>query len=428
MVKTIKERYNMTCYFKPEFNYYIVVSTEDHIEYVKGGIGTYLGLLHQAFQKYLKQVQFIWITESPNLSFFVKKYDNHRIFYIPRTRKSIKYKIEKICLRIYKILSNNIKNRIAIEAPDWEGLLSNIFSMDLGNNTLKITRLHSVLALTKQNMKKFTEEEKEQMQFEYKQIECSDFISAPTEYVYNFTSSLLSNNFLQIPHGIIPNFINTNFCKIKLVNREDACNNFNNILNNKIIFAENKNIFCIGSLEYRKGIDIILKIAEILLARDKNIHIYLIGHFEKNGNSLTLNTKYSQEYLKSIISSEYLNNIHICGYIPYTQLNILYNACDTFLFCYRHDNFPGALVEACLTGKNVVYLKRGGCVEMMKNGNRELGIGFDGNNDAELIQNGYIALQKSLNALGEYSAMPIKNKYKTYNLIARICHEYKFKP
>lgn len=119
--------------------------------------------------------------------------------------------------------------------------------------------------------------------------------------------------------------------------------------------------------------------------------------------------------------------IHICGYIPHSKLETIYNACDSFLFCYRCDNFPGALIEACLSGKNVVYLSRGGCTEIMKNDNLDLGIDFDGNNDNELIKNGYNALQKSLNALGKYPAISIKNKYKTTDLLARICNEYKFK-
>lgn len=60
--------------FYPQFNFYIIVSTEDHDELVKGGIGTYLGLLFSAVKENLENVRIIWITESPNLNFFVKKW------------------------------------------------------------------------------------------------------------------------------------------------------------------------------------------------------------------------------------------------------------------------------------------------------------------------------------------------------------------
>ena len=413
--------------FYPQFNYYIIVSTEDHIELVKGGIGTYLGLLFQYLKERLGNVRLIWITESPSSNFFVRKDGIHHIFYIPKNINGITNTIERTCTRIHKLLILNRKNKIVIEAPDWEGLLSNLFSKDLGANTLKITRLHSVLALTKQNISEFTDKEKAQMQREYKQLKYSDLISAPTKYVYEFTNTLLKQSLTQIPHCIIPNFINTKFCNTKYITRETACNNFNSILKNNIICSNNKNVFCIGSLEYRKGIDLIIKISEIILNQDENIHFYLIGHFAKDGDSLTLNTKYSIQDLKSIIPDNISSNLHICGYIPYAQLKNLYNASDTFLFCYRHDNFPGALIEACLSGKNVVYFKRGGCTEIMKNGNEDLGIGFDGDNEYEIVQNGAIALQKSLDNLDKYSAVSIQNKYITNDIILKMCDEYKIR-
>lgn len=70
--------------FYPQFNYYIIVSTEDHIELVKGGIGTYLGLLFQYLKERLGNVRLIWITESPSSNFFVGKDGIHHIFIFPK--------------------------------------------------------------------------------------------------------------------------------------------------------------------------------------------------------------------------------------------------------------------------------------------------------------------------------------------------------
>lgn len=407
------------------FNYYIIVSTEDHIKLVKGGIGTYLGLLLIYFEKHLPNVKLIWLTESPTTHFGVDKSSHHRIFYFTKNKISIKNTIERACKRVLNILSKDKENKIAIEAPDWEGLLSNLFSCNLGKNVIKITRLHSILELTKQHQKNFSEKEIEQIKYEHQQILNSDIISAPTSYVYNFTATVFENKYSTIPYYIIPNFINNDFETSQLVSRYTACKNFNQLVSNKIISQDKINIFCIGSLEYRKGIDLVLKIAEKTIRNNKNINFYLIGHYEKNGDSLTLNTKYTYEYLTSIIPSDVYQNIHICGYIPYSKLKILYSACDTFLFCYRHDNFPGALIEACLSGKNIVYLKRGGCNEIMNYNSKDLGLGFDGQNDEEIIANGQHAIIKSICSPGSYIATSIKEKYSAIKIIKQICNAYK---
>lgn len=93
------------------------------------------------------------------------------------------------------------------------------------------------MALTKQNVTEFSDEEKEQIRHEYQQIKCSDLISAPTQYVYNFTKTLLEQDlsripYCTIPYCTIPNFINTDFCDIKSNPREIVCNNFNKLLKN----------------------------------------------------------------------------------------------------------------------------------------------------------------------------------------------------
>lgn len=410
----------------PWFSHYIIVSSEDNKLLVKGGIGTYLGLLCNAFGVYFSNVKMIWLTESPNGTFFVHKKKNSRIFYFPK--ENFKNKIQRNCLRIHRIFSSNKNNKIAIEAPDWEGLLSDVFTLNLGTQTLKITRLHSILELTKQNTPFFSNQEMEQIKCEHQQINHSDLISAPTKFVYQFTRKLLGKNFSSIPYCIVPNFINITFQKVQNISRYGACKTFNVLAKKEVISPDFINIFCVGSIEYRKGIDLSLKIAEHIIRDNKNIHFYFIGHYELDDNLLTLNKKYTKQYLESIIPYEINNNIHICGYIEYQKLRKIYNACDTFLFCYRHDNFPGALIEAALTGKNIVYLQKGGCSEIMKCGTIDLGIGFSGKTDNDIIRNGYASLLISLNHIGEKSAaLPIKNKYNSKKIIRSICEYYTIK-
>ena len=116
--------------------------------------------------------------------------------------------------------------------------------------------------------------------------------------------------------------------------------------------------------------------------------------------------------------------IHICGYIPHSKLETIYNACDSFLFCYRCDNFPGALIEACLSGKNVVYLSRGGCTEIMNSSSKYFGLKFDGENDEELVENAQNAIIKSIQNLQKYTAEKIYKKYMPKKIIERICDAY----
>ncbi len=92
------------------FNYYLMVSTEDHMQLVKGGIGTYLGLLLKSFEKHLPNVKLIWLTESSTSKFFVRKTPNYRVFYFPKNQQGIKDKIERACARIHKVLSINKEN------------------------------------------------------------------------------------------------------------------------------------------------------------------------------------------------------------------------------------------------------------------------------------------------------------------------------
>ncbi len=178
--------------------FYIVVSTEDDIHLVKGGIGTYIGLLVDAFAKYRPDIHIIWLTESPSDKFFVMRRDTCRTFYIPQP--SLGYKISRLCKRICRLLTHNKSNKLFIESPDWEGLLADLYATIKDKNIVKITRLHSMLELTKQTHPIFSEEEKEQINQEHTQLLHTDIISAPTEYVYNFTQNLFHNQLDTIPY------------------------------------------------------------------------------------------------------------------------------------------------------------------------------------------------------------------------------------
>jgi len=404
--------------------FYLIVSTEDHKLLVKGGIGTYLGLLYQAFQQNRPNVHMIWLTESPTNRFISIREGNCRILYIPQP--NVIFKIERTAEKIVKLVASNPCNKLIIEAPDWEGILANLYSHLHNTNILKITRLHSILELTKQLHPTFSAEEQLQIQREHKELIYSDILSAPTNYVYNFTRNLIKE-IASIPVYIIPNFINNHFEDTSLISRKKACAFYNQHIKNHKINEKDTNIFVIGSLEYRKGTDLAIKIAKKIISKNKNVHFYFFGHYEINGNSLTLNQKYSLKALNAMISKQYSSNIHICGYFNYGDLKFIYSACDTFLFTYRHDNFPGALIEACLSGKNIVYLFRGGCPEIMCMNEQYLGIPFDGHTDTEIVENGVYAVQKSLAEPNVHIAQGIKDKYKLSDILQQMENTYVFK-
>ena len=337
---------------------------------------------------------------------------------------TVKYKRRADGHRAITIIKNP-KNKIVIEAPDWEGILCHLYTKNLGKNTFKVTRLHSILELTRQEEDVFSSAEKKQIDREHQQCLASDLLASSTDYAYDFTKKIFSSrNFSKIPHCTIPNFINEEFQFGK--NKKTAIKIFRTHCPGHPISTRHRSVFIVGSVEKRKGVDIAIQIAQKLISKNPNVHFYFLGHLEKENSHLTLNKKYTRQAIEGLLEQKFKKNIHICGYFPYKKLHQIYALSDTFLFCYLHDNFPGALIEASLSGKNIVYLNRAGCKEMMYYKGKQLALPFNARTKEKIIDTGVKMLIKSLQSPYQYTAKQIRKKYLTKKIMKALCHAYKF--
>ncbi len=114
-------------------SYYVFVSTEDDKRLVKGGIGTYLGLLVSVLGEIRPDCEVDWVTQAPGATDFTEEDRNVRRHYLSRVAADgadlplseysevVDSYVTALCDRI---LSAGEDRRIYVEAPDWEGLLA----------------------------------------------------------------------------------------------------------------------------------------------------------------------------------------------------------------------------------------------------------------------------------------------------------------
>ena len=62
----------------------------------------------------------------------------------------------------------------------------------------------------------------------------------------------------------------------------------------------------------------------------------------------------------------------------------------------------------------------------MTYGLKELGIGFDGDDDESTIVNGQKAILKSLQNPDFYTATDVRKKYNSTEIVMQMCNAYKF--
>jgi glycosyltransferase involved in cell wall biosynthesis len=340
---------------------YIVVSTEDDKYRVAGGIGTYLGILTKEIAG--KGIKTTWITQSPDTTEFNENSDGVTRIYLSRYSDDSGYmniakfseKIGKFVKSKVDFLLTNSKTKIIIESPEWEGLLASYYRISNDPRVIKISRTHTPLIHTKIfNDIPENEEVKIQMDMEYVQLRFSNIISSPTDYMLkliNFYFPELSHPNIKQSQAqvVIPNCINMeDFVGHKYFNRDSAIKRFNELTGLEVL-SENKNIFVLGSVEKRKGVDDILNAFNIVAELEPKTHLYFIGHFNKDGKNLTENPKYQISDVMKKVNISIKDRVHLVGYIDHSLLNEVIKAGDLYLFAYLADNFPGSLIEIALS-------------------------------------------------------------------------------
>lgn len=120
---------------------------------------------------------------------------------------------------------------------------------------------------------------------------------------------------------------------------------------------ESKLVVNVGYADLRKGFDIFVNLAKVLVARDNNYHFLWIGDIEPS----------LKRWLKSDLDSELLSaNFHN---VPFTnEISSYLVAANVFAMTSREDPFPSVVMESLALGTPVVgFNGGGGFTELLEN-------------------------------------------------------------
>lgn len=124
-------------------------------------------------------------------------------------------------------------------------------------------------------------------------------------------------------------------------------------------------IVYIGRIEWRKGVDLLIRSVSLLMEKHKNFELFLYG-----GDTFSAPFGGSMiEYLKRrCIPPEISDRIHFMGNISREEIPEVISSADVCVFPSRWENWPNACLEAMLLGVPVVVSKHGGMSEIVEDG------------------------------------------------------------
>ena len=419
---------------------YVVVSTEDDKYRVAGGIGTYTGILTKELAK--RNVNTTWITQSPDNREFVENNEGVQRIYLSRYSEDQSYmslgqfsekvgKTTRACVN--KVLSGNPSTKVCIESPEWEGLLSHYFSITKDPRITKISRTHTPLIHTRAyNIIADSEEVDLQLEKERKQLTSSDIISSPTEYMLTSVNHYFPELMVMKDRGlqtqmVIPNCINIDdFAHYHYPSREESIQAIQKMTASDIS-ADNINIFALGSVEKRKGVDDVLSAFNYLASNDPKAHLYLVGHYNKDGDNLTENPKYTKQDVFDKVDAGLRDRVHLLGYVENSKLREVIKAGDVYVFAYLADNFPASLIEVGLSKTPIVAVARGGIPEIVRGScGRDLChlITEEASIDLPKVLSDAIGLALTGDALSQDLGESLVKKYDTSQTVDQMLFQY----
>ena len=128
--------------------------------------------------------------------------------------------------------------------------------------------------------------------------------------------------------------------------------------------AMTKCVRLIGSVQVRKGVDIFIEAAKIVLADQPDFSFEIYG---VDSTMPILEQSYTS-ILQRNIPTEYSDRIRFCGAVDYHKIpNLLLESCFC-VFPSRWENWANVCLEAMSMGCVVIASKRGGMSEMITNG------------------------------------------------------------
>ncbi len=370
---------------------FICISSEDEKYNVKGGIGTYLGILVKEVKKLYPKAEVFWITKSPTDCEFSEKdelgIERHYLSDINpyKNRPFIEHverdSNEDVSLLNQQVFHNKVNSKlgdilkklkgknVVIECGEWEGIAHQLYRTINEQNILKATRIHTPLAVTMiSNKLPLSEVNKLQLLHEFEVLDHADCISSSSAYMkdqviqYVLGKDLVNADSI----AVIPHPVDTKNFHSGMYKRSDSIDKVNAILGEKFIQEDSFNIYIIGSVETRKGAELVVNAIAEVAEKIPQARFCFFGHHGGNkSKNLTANTKLSPDVLYEAVPLKYRNQVAFAGYVDHSELPLIIESGDVFPIMYLGDNFPGSVAEIALMEKPILALKRGGVTEML---------------------------------------------------------------
>jgi glycosyltransferase involved in cell wall biosynthesis len=170
---------------------------------------------------------------------------------------------------------------------------------------------------------------------------------------------------------------------------------------------EKLNILHIGSIEHRKGQDIIIRSINKLHGR------YIDG-IEVNMIGRRLNNPMASKYYDDIVqSAAKLKNIYFLGEVPYEEVSCYMNEADIFVCTSRDEVGPLTVLEAMSAGKAIISADVGGVSYMIRNGEDGLIVPPD---DAGALAKAIAFLYDNRNEIKRFGVNARKRFYDNFTI------------
>lgn len=432
----------------------IFVSGEDDQYLVYGGIGTYLGVLTKWIRVLYPSTEVIWIAKSPVAHDIceIDPYGVRRIYLaefvdrdeLPffehyshlRDDRLAKYAsfLHRIEEQVAFELDRSPGKTTLLEVGEWEGHTQGLFRCYRNYSSLfKVARLHTPLAVCmEQNHLAQSSLNYLQMLNEFQQIKHADYLSSCTHYMKErvIAKVLGPQHPLSTQIHVHPNPIDIDSYKSSSYSREESLK-FLCELRKESVSKETFNIFIVGSVESRKGVEYVIRAIPETVDAVPNARFCFFGHHAHEDSSWeNANAKLHPSALYQMLPAHYHPNLTFFNYIPHSQLPLVMAGGDVFPILSVGDNFPGTVAEIALSAKPIVALERGGVKEMLQDAMgvfRGISLGSDLRSASSLLSKALIHLSGSENlrrGIGENLRELVLNKYDPKEVIPNLMDAY----
>lgn len=285
---------------------------------------------------------------------------------------------EEYRLKIKDIINDLVKNNKVevLEVPDW-GAEAIFYQRD--RKIPMVIKLHTPLCVWAEFNKNGLGDgiQDEMLKWEDEAIRSADYLISCT----------------QILKDLVLEKMDLEESKIEVVPNPGNINDFYPMTP----FHQSKTILYCGSLEQRKGVDVLAKAIPLVMDKlnDKDIKFCFIGK-DTTRNELGISTI---EFIKNIIPEEYHSNIEFLGQLPNGDLNVHYNNARIGIVPSKFDNLPYVAMEQLFTEMPLIASDNTGVREMMVN--NESGLLFR-NDDHLDLANKIIYLYENPNIAQKY--------------------------